>query len=786
MVNKFHLSTSWILVTIFLIGISFQFCSALQVSPDDHFQSPYTHEYEKEMEEKMKQGIDSFLTKYTVKVVGERERFWDRRFDSPENYKKSIAQNRKHLQEILGIVEPRDHIRLVVEGEYKNGTIISETSKCIIYSVRWNVIDGLESEGLLLMPKGEVKASAVVIPDADESPESYAGIGKGNGLALKLAEGGTQVLIPVLINRETTYSGSDNLTPYNPWRREADPVSVWTNQTHREWIHRQGYIMGRHIIGMEVQKILAAVDWLTKQNGGKNAPVGVMGYGEGGLLAFYSAALDTRIDVSLISGYFAPREELWREPVYRNVWGLLKEFGDAEIASLIAPRSLIIENAPVPEVSEPVPVKEGQRNFAVPGELTSPSDDEVKNEIQRLLALFPENSSVEPDVIFHSARNHASNPALKDFADHLGVQINSNSRIAEVNELGDSQTRQQRVFFNMQEYIQDMIPTSERNRYSFLKGDFSNPEKWDEDMESYRKLFYEELVGKIPEELLDMNPKIRQIYDEPGWKGYEVILDVWDGVFSWGILAVPNDIKKNEKRPAVVLQHGYGGLPTTPISVKSYNKVLQALANRGFVVFAPHNPYKFNVRKANVIKTSIFSVIIPQHQQILNYLNSLEYVDGTRIALYGKSWGGRTAQRVPIVLKGYSTIISSAYFNDWVRKTVSPEYRNSYFFTASLGIYEWNMANTFTHAEMAALIVPRPFMVESGYTDAVAAHEMVAYEFAKVRRLYYLMGIADRVELEFFNGGHEINGEGTFDFLHKHLNWPAPESPTEAQEISRL
>ena len=36
---------------------------------------------------------------------------------------------------------------------------------------------------------------------------------------------------------------------------------AWTNQTHREWIYRQAYQMGRHLIGYEVQKILAAVDW---------------------------------------------------------------------------------------------------------------------------------------------------------------------------------------------------------------------------------------------------------------------------------------------------------------------------------------------------------------------------------------------------------------------------------------------------------------------------------------------------------------------------------------------
>ncbi len=33
----------------------------------------------------------------------------------------------------------------------------------------------------------------------------------------------------------------------------------------------------------------------------------------------------------------------------------------------------------------------------------------------------------------------------------------------------------------------------------------------------------------------------------------------------------------------------------------------------------------------------------------------------------------------------------------------------------------------------------------------------------------------DRAAIEFFNGGHTINGRGTFDFLHTHLEWPGPE-----------
>jgi hypothetical protein len=73
---------------------------------------------------------------------------------------------------------------------------------------------------------------------------------------------------------------------------------------------------------------------------------------------------------------------------------------------------------------------------------------------------------------------------------------------------------------------------------------------------------------------------------------------------------------------------------------------------------------------------------------------------------------------------------------------------------------------------MAYLMAPRPFMVERGHRDGVSKDEWVAYEYAKVRRFYDELGIGDRTEIEFFNGVHEINGQGTFEFLHIHLKWP--------------
>ena len=207
-----------------------------------------------------------------------------------------------------------------------------------MYAVRWPVFDDVNAEGLLLEPDGAPRARIIAIPDAGWSPEMTVGLAPGVDTAAqfarRLAENGCQVLVPVLIDRNDTWSGI--------------PGIKMTNQTHREWIYRMAYEAGRHVIGYEVQKVLSGIDWFESKNSTQPVPIGVAGYGEGGLLALYAASLDRRIQATLVSGYFQSREEVWKEPIYRDVWGLLREFGDAELAGMIAPRALIVEASQVP------------------------------------------------------------------------------------------------------------------------------------------------------------------------------------------------------------------------------------------------------------------------------------------------------------------------------------------------------------------------------------------------------------------------------------------------------
>jgi len=63
---------------------------------------------------------------------------------------------------------------------------------------------------------------------------------------------------------------------------------------------------------------------------------------------------------------------------------------------------------------------------------------------------------------------------------------------------------------------------------------------------------WDEIIGRIPEDLTQSIPKSRQLYDEETWLGHEIVLDVSSETFLWGYFLLPKDLKKGEKRPVMV------------------------------------------------------------------------------------------------------------------------------------------------------------------------------------------------------------------------------------------
>lgn len=751
---------------------------------------------ERPLDEVMVEGIDRFALKEVAAAAAARPARWQRDLSSPEAYQKSLQPYRERLRELIGAVDPRipgrglEDLSLTSLTRLESpGTRLPESGD-ELYSIlpaRWQVLEGVTAEGLILEPNvDEIVGLIVAIPDATWTPEEFCGADPDRPEASPLprwfAEQGFIVVIPTLISRDITFSGN--------------PDIALTNQSHREWIYRQGFEVGRHVIGYEVQKVLAAVDALTAFNeeAGADLPIAVAGVGEGGLLALYAAALDERIEATLVSGYFQPRENVWQEPIDRNVWNLLTEFGDAEIAAMIAPRTLVIEAAEIPDVVTPAPVPEGRRAGAAPGQITTANLDAVRREYARLADVYAGLDSADAVHLVVSGSRGTGIPGSKAAlrAIMVGLEIEEleldSDAPLKLKSLVDGRERQRRQVSELVSFTQRLLQLSSKTRDAvWSQGNRQTPDAWKQTSAHFRDLVWDRLIGRLPHAPVDPHPRSRKILDEPEYVGYEVVLDVFDDVIAAGILLLPKSLVDGERRPVVVCQHGLEGIPMDTISgpgtsgYPAYKGFSAELAKRGFIVYAPQNPYrgrdKFRTlqRKSNPLGRTLFSYILPQHQVTLKWLAAQPWVDAERIGFYGLSYGGKTAVRVPPLLPEYALSICSADYNEWVFKNATVDERASYMFTGEYEIFEWNMGHVANYAELSYLMAPRPFMVERGHDDGVALDEWTAWEYAKVRRFYAKLGLADRTEIEFFNGPHTINGQGTYRFLHRHLNWPAPE-----------
>lgn len=745
---------------------------------------------EQDLSERLMDGAHAFVERKIAEAKPKREAFWHYDLASPEAYSRILEPNRATFRRMIGVADPRiSPVTMEKFGEGDVPGLAAQTETFRVWQVRWPVLEGVTSEGLLVEPSQKESAGyVIVVPDASETPEQLIGLTDGDAgrreLVRRLAANGFRVLIPAVIDRALYLGPTGN-----------DALLKTSRQSHREWIWRQAFHMGRHPIGYEVQKILAAVDWIAST--APKARIGVAGWGDGGQLALYAGAIDTRIGATLVSGYFQSRERIWSEPIDRSLFGFLNQFGDSEISSLFPPRALLIDQTPGPTVTDrkgeigPIPAQDGE--FTRFGGTGTPAS-----------WLFPfahrASAQLTPSLSWRFFEDPEA--AVNNV---MGVLMNGLSPDIDLSLLKDlrtgfsAQARHDRLFRGMEAHVQRLIREADALRdeaFLFTAEPKLRPGKWSterthatldpanfiEKSRPFRERFAREAMGAFDEPPAPPRPRSRLVGGTEHWTAWDVVLDVYPEMFAWGTLILPKNLKPDEKRPVVVCQHGRNGLPADTFSAgkPAYSDYAARLAERGFITFAPHNlyrgedRYRWLDRKANSIGCTLFSFIVPSHRQILGWLKTQPNVDPARIAFYGLSYGGETAVRVPPVLEDYAVVICSGDFNQWTRKVAATDFPNGFMRSTEWEMPYWNIGQTFDYSEMAALIFPRPFMVERGHHDLVSQDAWVAHEYAKVSWLYAQFGLSGRTEIEYFQGGHSINGKGTFDFLHRHLGWPAP------------
>ncbi len=721
-------------------------------------------------------GIDRFLIRQIQREANDRMRRWSAEMSDARQRPSFLTARRRELRQILGMRETRVPFSDVERtGRSPSDHVAARNARVTVERIRWPVLadpdagrpqlTSITGAGLLLTPTGTSFAAVIAVPDADQTPEQLCGLAEGVAPAMqfprRLAEAGCTVFVPAITSRH------------------VEARHGRARMTDREFAWRGGFVLGQHLLGYELHRILALVDLLATQQPTRS--IGVIGYGEGGLLALLAGALDTRIDVTAVSGFFGPREQQWQEPLDRSVFGLLKNFGAAEQAAMLQPRPLIVETASVPTFRF-------SAAGGAPAVLTSPSPDDIRQELQRARDLGASISVTDPpkgqfgSTAWLSAFLQAVAPESLAPAEHprpLSVTETPEQTAAA------AEHRRQIQLQELDRHNQLWLREAPFVRQEFFADlDTSSLEAFERSAAAFRTIFRDDVIGRFDMALNAPDARGRRVMTTDHWTAWEIELTVCEDVTAFGLLLLPKDLRTGQRRPVIVCQHGLEGRPADTISEghAAYRNFAGRLCERGFVVFAPQNLYihedRFRTlqRKANLLGCTLFSIMVPQHEQLIRWLRSQPFVDGERIAFYGLSYGGKSAMRIPALVPGYCRSICSGDFTEWIVKNASTRHAFSYMWTGEYEIFEWNLGRTFGYAEMAALICPRPFMVERGHFDPVGKDHWVAHEYAKVRHLYAArLNIPERTEIEWFSGPHAIHGEGTFRFLHRHLNSPEPE-----------
>jgi len=536
---------------------------------------------------------------YAQTIVAEQYQelraYYERLIADAARKRESLRPDREEFRRMIGAVDP-------MRAPKPKTEVIGRTPDYWVSLVDWPILPlgtigptmtggrQVREYGIVLEPRGSGPFQAMIaVADATSSAADIAGLTSrlpaGKQFARELALAGYVVFVPFFTERR----------PFSePWLDD------------RSWLFRLAYLTGHHLIGSEVQQVFSAVDYLSAMPAVDRRHIGVAGEGQGGLLALYAAALDTRLELAIVAKYLDRREPPYDEPEDRMLWGLLTRFGDREIASMIAPRKLVTS--------------------------------------------FPKQ------------RTHSSERTV----------TLSPTRVAEI---------QNGQFAQWQAWYRNRAQESYREREARWRADTSSIENYRLSIRPQLEAYFD-AIGRYPQPSGPFDALSVKVYDLPEFTGYRLRVRVYDGVNAYGILLVPKGIRAGERLPVVFTQHGSGGRPEdaigvedTPYSERLYARFGMRLAQRRYIVYAPMISVQAPdsertglVRRSHLLGLTPVGLELKKFSRVLDFLETLPFVDKDRCAFYGFSHGGYTAIRIGPGEPRFKVVIDSGNFNDTTSK----------------------------------------------------------------------------------------------------------------------
>lgn len=237
--------------------------------------------------------------------------------------------------------------------------------------------------------------------------------------------------------------------------------------------------------------------------------------------------------------------------------------------------------------------------------------------------------------------------------------------------------------------------------------------------------------------------------------------------------------RRRQPGSAVLAIHGHGpgkdhacGLVDTETPGGDY---AHQLAMRGHVVLAPDlrcfgerqdwNPPDHYACDTNLVH-AVMAGENPLTQNLWDLMRCLDVlaghplVDARRIAVAGHSYGGTMALFLAARDERVTAAVVSGYLSSWAAAHKVP----------------WNMCGSqilpgmlgqLEHADVAALVAPRPLLAITGTEDLLFPLDAAKRTMELLGALYQRLGAGDRLTHDVFEGDHRWHGDVAYEFLDR-------------------
>ena len=291
--------------------------------------------------------MDRYFEDRIARAATARAAYWQRLdLSGVAAFERSAASYRRDWAGYLGVPEPGAaplHVKRVKVREFATHAA---------WRVWFDTVPGVQAYGILLVPRHPAgkKPALLCVHGHLGTPEIVAGF---------LPDEAVQDDIYRVFGRTAVLRGYVVWCPLilGYYSEEREPAEGPTAQG-RDLLHKKALLTGRTLMGLEAAKLRRAVDFLQTLPEVDPRRIGIYGLSKGGHYALYTAALEPRLQATVVSGGFNDRARKLLVPktgpgmffltyTHRDEYflpDLLERFGDAEIAWMVAPRPLMIEN----------------------------------------------------------------------------------------------------------------------------------------------------------------------------------------------------------------------------------------------------------------------------------------------------------------------------------------------------------------------------------------------------------------------------------------------------------